>query len=103
VQKASPELPKVFCRYLLHASENDLGDASRFAKLSVLIVCISTALCSSIVFAIRDMVYSDLSTEMIILSLLLLTSLAIATLRSIIVATLKVKMLPIFYGGCNSY
>ena len=78
-------------------SENDHGNASRFAKLSVLIVSIGTVLCSFIVFVTRDWVYSDLSTDMMILSLLLLASIAIATLlRSIMIATLEVKILPIF-------
>jgi O-antigen/teichoic acid export membrane protein len=76
-------------------AENRLQDARIFVYSSLLIVSIGLIVSSSIVFVTRDFFYNQFSAGLLILSVSLAASTAFANLfRSIMVASLKLKLLP---------
>lgn len=77
-------------------SENNLEEANVFVKSSFILVGVGIMASFSILFVLRDWIYANLGANLMIFSILLVASSSISFLtRSIVIATLKTKLLPI--------
>lgn len=79
-----------------HYSENNLEEASVFVKSSFILVGLGITASFAVLMFLRDWIYANLGLNIMIFSVLLVASSSISFLtRSIVIATLRTKILPI--------
>lgn len=90
-------VPQGVSRFLAKSyQEKDLGEARVFVRSSLLTVCIGISASFVILLIVKDWIYVTLDPNLIIFTMILIGSTSIAILnRSIVIATLKTKILPI--------
>ncbi|PWU80628.1 MAG: hypothetical protein DLM72_11180 [Candidatus Nitrosopolaris wilkensis] len=77
-------------------SKQEDHETKVFVKASLLIVCIGTAVCSAIIFIVRNWIYDSfhLDFNLLIVTIIILASSAFyGILRSVVIASLKTKIL----------
>jgi O-antigen/teichoic acid export membrane protein len=77
-------------------AEGAFGDVKVFVKSSLLITSVGVVISGYIIYAIRELIVANFSLDVLLVSILLTACTAIATLlRSIVIASLEVKTLPL--------